>query len=200
MFQNSNFRVFGGANPNRNLGMMNPGMMNPCMMNPGMMNPCMMNTRMMNPCMMNPGMMNPCMMNPGMMNPCMMPFMKMNKPPLTEGQKRNLRYMGYVMGKKMAQERKKTMEAQTPKNNININYQPQIAKGNITIKFKKGGVVVTSIKMDAESMVAELIDYYFRKTGTNGGTFNFQGNILSPNNAQTLSETGLRNGSEIVVS
>ena len=184
MFPNPNFGVFGGANPNRN----------PCMMNPGMMNPCMMNPGMMNPGMMNPGMMNPCMMNP-----CMMPFMQIRKPPLTEEQKKNLRYMGYLMGKKMAQERKKTIEAQTPKNNVNYSCPPPIAKGNITIKFRKGGVV-TSIKMDAESLVAELLDAYFHKTGTNKGNFNFQGNKLSPNDSSTLNEAGLRNGSEIIVS
>ena len=190
MFPNPNFGVFGGANP----GMMNPGMMNPGMMNPGMMNPGMMNPSMMNPCMMNPW-----MMNTGMMNPGMMPFMQIRKPPLTEEQKKNLRYMGYMMGKKMALERKKTTEAQNPKNNLNYSCPAPVAKGNITIKFKRGGVV-TSIKMNAESMVAELLDAYFHKTGTNNGTFNFNGNILTPNNPSSLNEAGLRNGSEIIVS
>ena len=141
--------VFGGAaNPQMNPGMMNPGMM-------------------------NPGMMNPNMMNPGMMNPGMMPGM-MPKAPLNEEQKRQLRIMGYEMGKKMALEKKKSLEAQKPKIvNTPVNNQPQPAKGNITVNFKKGGSV-TKVTKDAESMVAELIDDYFHKTNTNNGLILFQ--------------------------
>ena len=196
-------QMFGGViggGPN-NLKAMNPGMMqgmNPGMMqgmNPGMMqgmNPGMMkrmNSGMMMP-MMNPGMMMP-MMNPGMM----MPFKL--KRQLTEDEKRKLRIQGYLEGKRLALERKKQLDAQKPKINIPQNNQP--LKGNITVKFNKGGNI-TRITMDVEKMVAELLDEYFRKTGTQNGNFNFQGNALTINDASSLSEAGLKNGSVIIVS
>ena len=211
-------QMFGGViggGPN-NLKAMNPGMMqgmNPGMMqgmNPGMMqgmNPGMMKRMnsgmmpMMNPGikmpMMNPGMMP--MMNPGMMmpimNPGMMPFKI--KRQLTEDEKRKLRIQGYLEGKRLALERKKQLDAQKPKINIPQNNQP--LKGNITVKFNKGGNI-TRITMDVEKMVAELLDEYFRKTGTQNGNFNFQGNALTINDASSLSEAGLKNGSVIIVS
>ena len=184
--------VFGGINNPQNG--MNPMMMPGIM--PGM-NPMMMPG--MNPMMM-PGM-NPMMM-PGM-NPMMMPGIMpgVQKTPLTEQQKQQLRMQGYLMGKKMALEKKKTLEAQNPKptvNSSNIN-QSEPASGNITIHFKKGGNI-TKIKRNAESMVAELIDDYFHKTNTTDGNFNFQGTVLTPLDTQSLAEAGLRNGSEIIVS
>ena len=195
-------QMFGGViggGPN-NLKAMNPGMMQG--MNPGMMqgmNPGMMQG--MNPGMMkrmNSGMMMP-MMNPGMMmpimNPGMMPFKI--KRQLTEDEKRKLRIQGYLEGKRLALERKKQLEAQKPKINIPQNNQP--LKGNITVKFNKGGNI-TRITMDVEKMVAELLDEYFRKTGTQNGNFNFQGNALTINDASSLSEAGLKNGSVIIVS
>ena len=195
-------QMFGGViggGPN-NLKAMNPGMMQG--MNPGMMqgmNPGMMQG--MNPGMMkrmNSGMMMP-MMNPGMMmpimNPGMMPFKI--KRQLTEDEKRKLRIQGYLEGKRLALERKKQLDAQKPKINIPQNNQP--LKGNITVKFNKGGNI-TRITMDVEKMVAELLDEYFRKTGTQNGNFNFQGNALTINDASSLSEAGLKNGSVIIVS
>ena len=195
-------QMFGGViggGPN-NLKAMNPGMMQG--MNPGMMqgmNPGMMQG--MNPGMMkrmNSGMMIP-MMNPGMMmpimNPGMMPFKI--KRQLTEDEKRKLRIQGYLEGKRLALERKKQLDAQKPKINIPQNNQP--LKGNITVKFNKGGNI-TRITMDVEKMVAELLDEYFRKTGTQNGNFNFQGNALTINDASSLSEAGLKNGSVIIVS
>ena len=188
-------QMFGGViggGPN-NLKAMNPGMMqgmNPGMMqgmNPGMMK--RMNSGMMMP-MMNPGMMMP-IMNPGMM----MPFKL--KRQLTENEKRKLRIQGYLEGKRLALERKKQLDAQKPKINIPQNNQP--LKGNITVKFNKGGNI-TRITMDVEKMVAELLDEYFRKTGTQNGNFNFQGNALTINDASSLSEAGLKNGSVIIVS
>ena len=188
-------QMFGGViggGPN-NLKAMNPGMMqgmNPGMMqgmNPGMMK--RMNSGMMMP-MMNPGMMMP-IMNPGMM----MPFKL--KRQLTEDEKRKLRIQGYLEGKRLALERKKQLDAQKPKINIPQNNQP--LKGNITVKFNKGGNI-TRITMDVEKMVAELLDEYFRKTGTQNGNFNFQGNALTINDASSLSEAGLKNGSVIIVS
>ena len=188
-------QMFGGViggGPN-NLKAINPGMMqgmNPGMMqgmNPGMMK--RMNSGMMMP-MMNPGMMMP-IMNPGMM----MPFKL--KRQLTEDEKRKLRIQGYLEGKRLALERKKQLDAQKPKINIPQNNQP--LKGNITVKFNKGGNI-TRITMDVEKMVAELLDEYFRKTGTQNGNFNFQGNALTINDASSLSEAGLKNGSVIIVS
>ncbi len=196
-------QMFGGViggGPN-NLKAMNPGMMQG--MNPGMMqgmNPGMMQG--MNPGMMkrmNSGMMMP-MMNPGMMMPIMNPGMMMPfklKRQLTEDEKRKLRIQGYLEGKRLALERKKQLDAQKPKINIPQNNQP--LKGNITVKFNKGGNI-TRITMDVEKMVAELLDEYFRKTGTQNGNFNFQGNALTINDASSLSEAGLKNGSVIIVS
>ena len=192
MMQGMNPGMMQGMNPGMMLGM-NPGMMqgmNPGMMqgmNPGMMK--RMNSGMMMP-MMNPGMMMP-IMNPGMM----MPFKL--KRQLTEDEKRKLRIQGYLEGKRLALERKKQLDAQKPKINIPQNNQP--LKGNITVKFNKGGNI-TRITMDVEKMVAELLDEYFRKTGTQNGNFNFQGNALTINDASSLSEAGLKNGSVIIVS
>ena len=192
MMQGMNPGIMQGMNPGMMQGM-NPGLMqgmNPGMMqgmNPGMMK--RMNSGMMMP-MMNPGMMMP-IMNPGMM----MPFKL--KRQLTEDEKRKLRIQGYLEGKRLALERKKQLDAQKPKINIPQNNQP--LKGNITVKFNKGGNI-TRITMDVEKMVAELLDEYFRKTGTQNGNFNFQGNALTINDASSLSEAGLKNGSVIIVS
>ena len=192
MMQGMNPGMMQGMNPGMMQGM-NPGMMqgmNPGMMqgmNPGIMK--RMNSGMMMP-MMNPGMMMP-IMNPGMM----MPFKL--KRQLTEDEKRKLRIQGYLEGKRLALERKKQLDAQKPKINIPQNNQP--LKGNITVKFNKGGNI-TRITMDVEKMVAELLDEYFRKTGTQNGNFNFQGNALTINDASSLSEAGLKNGSVIIVS
>ena len=200
MMQGMNPGMMQGMNPGMMQGM-NPGMMQG--MNPGMMqgmNPGMMQG--MNPGMMkrmNSGMMIP-MMNPGMMMPIMNPGMMMPfklKRQLTEDEKRKLRIQGYLEGKRLALERKKQLEAQKPKINIPQNNQP--LKGNITVKFNKGGNI-TRITMDVEKMVAELLDEYFRKTGTQNGNFNFQGNALTINDASSLSEAGLKNGSVIIVS
>jgi hypothetical protein len=192
MMQGMNPGMMQGMNPGMMQGM-NPGMMqgmNPGMMqgmNPGMMK--RMNSGMMMP-MMNPGMMMP-IMNPGMMIPFKL------KRQLTEDEKRKLRIQGYLEGKRLALERKKQLDAQKPKINIPQNNQP--LKGNITVKFNKGGNI-TRITMDVEKMVAELLDEYFRKTGTQNGNFNFQGNALTINDASSLSEAGLKNGSVIIVS
>ena len=200
MIQGMNPGMMQGMNPGMMQGM-NPGMMQG--MNPGMMqgmNPGMMQG--MNPGMMkrmNSGMMMP-MMNPGMMMPIMNPGMMMPfklKRQLTEDEKRKLRIQGYLEGKRLALERKKQLDAQKPKINIPQNNQP--LKGNITVKFNKGGNI-TRITMDVEKMVAELLDEYFRKTGTQNGNFNFQGNALTINDASSLSEAGLKNGSVIIVS
>ena len=62
---------------------------------------------------MNPQMMGMnCMVNPQMN---MMPNMMMNMPriPMTEEQKKQLRMQGYLMGKKMAEERRKSQAPKT---------------------------------------------------------------------------------------
>ena len=117
----------------------------------------------------------------------------MKKKPMTEEQKKQLRMQGYLMGKKMAEERKKN---QAPQQTPAVEEGP--ATGEITIKFKKGGSV-TNIKMDAGSMIAELINEYCEKVNTKTGTFTFNGQALSPMDTSTLSEAGFKNNSEITV-
>jgi len=68
----------------------------------------------------------------------------------------------------------------------------------ITIKFNNRGNII-QIKMDASSMVAELINEYFEKTKLKKGTFKFNGNILNPMDVTLLGEAGFKNNSEITV-
>ena len=147
---------------------------------------------------MNPGMM-PMYMNTMGMNNMMMPNMMQNmmmnnqKKPMTEEQKKQLRLQGYLMGKKMAEERKKK---QAPQQAPVVEEGP--VTGEITVKFKKGGSV-TNIKMDAGSMVAELLNEYFEKAHVTSGTFTHNGQALSPTDTSTLSEAGFKNNSEVTV-
>ena len=142
----------------------------------------------MNPQMGQMGMM------PGMMG--MMPgMMGMQKQPLTEEQKKQIKMQGYLMGKKMAEERKKNQQ----KKQKPAPATPAPAAGEVTVKFKKGGSV-TDVKMDVKSMVAELLNEYFTKSGTTNGTFKFNGNTLSPMDTSSLADIGLNNNSEIIVS
>ena len=53
--------------------------------------------------------------------------------------------------------------------------------------------------MNADSMVAELIDAYCQKVNTKTGTFKFNGNDLSPQDPSSLAEVGLKNNSVITV-
>ena len=99
------------------------------------------------------------------------------------------------MGKKMAEERKKNQQ----KKQKPAPATPAPATGEITVKFKKGGSV-TDVKLDVKSMVAELLDSYFKKSGTTNGTFKFNGNTLSPMDTSSLADVGLNNNSEIIVS
>ena len=75
----------------------------------------------------------------------------------------------------------------------------EYAVGEITVKFNKLGKII-KIKMDAECMVAELIDEFFKRTNTSQGIFIFNGGRLSPTDTWTLAEAGLENNSEIIVS
>ena len=171
-----------GMNPQMGGNGMNMGQMgmNPQMGQMGMMG--------MNPQMGQMGMM------PGMMG--MMPgMMGMQKQPLTEEQKKQIKMQGYLMGKKMAEERKKNQQ----KKQKPAPATPAPATGEITVKFKKGGSV-TDVKLDVKSMVAELLNEYFTKSGTTNGTFKFNGNTLSPMDTSTLADVGLNNNSEIIVS
>ena len=183
-----------GMNNMNNMGSntMGPMGMNDMMNNMGMNNQMGMNPMMMNT--MGPMGMNNMMFNMGMM-PGMMP--QMQRTPLTEEQKKQLRYQGYLLGKKMAEERRKKNAANNPVPTPTVEEGP--ATGELTIKFKKGGSV-TTIKMDAGSMIAELINEYFEKTHTNSGNFKYNNNNLSPNDTSTLAEAGLKNNAEITVS
>ena len=169
------------SNSMDNLTMSNP-MMNQMGMNPQMMG--------MNPMMMNS--MGPMGMN-AMMMPNMMPMMNMQKKPMTEEEKKQLRMQGYLMGKKMAEEKKKNM---APKQAPVVQEGP--VTGEISIKFNKGGSI-TTIKMDAGSMVAEAINEYFEKSKTKAGTFTFNGQQLNPMDPTTLAEAGFKNGSQVTV-
>ena len=131
------------------------------------------------------------------MNPWMMyQMMLMNKPPLTEQQKIEARMRGYLEGKRMAKERLASMAAANPVPNP-VEQEGPIT-GELKIKFNKNGTI-TYIKMNSDEMVADLINEYFIKTGTQSGTFKFNGNELSPTDFASLAEKGLRNNSEIIV-
>ena len=81
----------------------------------------------------------------------------------------------------------------------NINFQNNHEEGEINVKFNKKGKII-NIKMDSDSMVAELINEYFVKSGINSGSFKFNNKTLSPFDTETLYEIGLKNNSEIIVS
>ena len=81
----------------------------------------------------------------------------------------------------------------------NINFQNNHEEGEINVKFNKKGKII-NIKMDSDSMVAELINEYFVKSGINSGSFKFNNKTLSPCDTETLYEIGLKNNSEIIVS
>ena len=131
------------------------------------------------------------------MNPWMMyQMMLMNKPQLTEQQKIEARMRGYLEGKRMAKERLAAKAAANPVPNPVEQEGP--VTGELKIKFNKNGTI-TYIKMNSDEMVADLINEYFIKTGTQSGTFKFNGNELSPTDFASLAEKGLRNNSEIIV-
>ena len=104
---------------------------------------------------------------------------------------------GYLIGKKMAEEKRKQNQANNPTPPPTVQEGP--ATGELKIKFNKNGTN-TEIKMNADKMVAELINEYFVKTNTQSGTFSFNGNNLSPSDTNSLAETGLKDGSQINVS
>ena len=207
---------FNNINNNMNPMMMGGGMgMNPMMMGGnGMgMNPMMMGGMDMNQMMMGGGMgMNPMMMggngmgiNPmmmgGGMNPMMGGGMGMNPMMMTPEQKeewkKQQRYLGYLYGKKMAEQMKKNKAPQTPKTTTTTSSAPVTADTEITIKFKKGGDI-EEIKMKADTMIAELINEYYSKTN-NSGPFKYKGNTLKSDDSSTLLDNGMKDGDEIIV-
>ena len=133
-----------------------------------------------------------CMVNPQMN---MMPNMMMNMPriPMTEEQKKQLRMQGYLMGKKWQKKEEKAKLLKHPQS-LKINLPRQ----RLTVKFKKGGSVIT-IKMDAIEMVADILNEYFVKSNTQNGTFTYNGQNLSPMDTRLLSEAGFKNNCEIIV-
>ena len=209
-----------GMNPMMNMGM-NMGM-NP-MMNMGMnpmigmgMNPLVMGIGMnqmmgmMDPMVMGGGMggmgMNQMM---GMMNPMVMGGgmggMGMNMNMMTKKQieeyKMLMRYQGYLMGKKMAEEKMKRERGNNPTTNISspeTNNTPVSSNSEITINFIKAGIT-TKIKINTDCMIAELLNEYSVKTG-NIGNFNYKGSALDINDCSTLIEKGMKNGDQIIVS
>jgi hypothetical protein len=188
-----------------NMNGMNMNNMNPMMMN----NMNNMNLLMMGGAGMNMGM-NPMMGGMGNnmnmmgmgMNP-MMGGMGMNQNMTPEEYKQQQKYLGYLYGKKLAEERKKEKEkaqgSQTTPASSTTNTAPaNETSGEISIKFKKGGNTKT-IKMNSSAMVAELINEYCVKTN-NQGTFSFKGTPLDPNDFASLADKGMKNGDEIIVS
>ena len=215
-----------GMNP---MGMNQMGM-NPMVMNQMGMNPMQMNLMGMNQMGMNPMGMNAMQMNPmanldeiknmigedginkmnleigntswmEVMNP-MMRKMKLN---MMNQQQQNqykqwLKFIGYKIGKLAAEKKKKDQGINTPSTETNNNIPAATSNdGEITVKFKKGSSI-TSIKMKANEMVADLINEYFVKSNTNSGTFTFNGRQLKPTDCEELNTVGLSDGSTINVS
>ena len=198
----------GQSRMNQMNSMCSMGMMNPCMM-PQMnpmnqmgsmtprntfygMNPFVM--QKINPfCQMNPM----CMMN----NLCMMPRCStpMGKRPLTAQEKQQIRINGYLCGKMMAKMKNQMNKSKMTNKTVVSNKFNQPAKGLISVKFIKGNSVI-KIKMDAKSLVAELLNEYFLKSHTTNGNFKYNGQTLLPNDSSSLAEAGLNNGSVIYVS
>ena len=71
-------------------------------------------------------------------------------------------------------------------------------KDEIIIKFKKKNKV-ENIKIEMDYCIFELIDKYFTKTNTTRGKFMYKNEQLSPMDSRTVSETGMKDGDEIIV-
>ena len=109
--------------------------------------------------------------------------------------KKQKRYMGYLMGKKMAEEKRKREQGNNP---TQVEETSQVtADTEITIKFNKNGTI-KNIKMKAGEMIASLIGEYYEKT-KNQGPFKYKGNTLSPEDCTTLLDAGMKNNDEITV-
>ena len=198
---------------NMGMGAMDPTMFGQNCMNPGMMNnPMMMGGNMgmgfNNPMMGmgNPmmGMGNPMM---GMGNPMMgnnmgmgmKPNLNMMTPQQREEYKKQQRYLGYLYGKKMAEEKRKAQQGQNAgKTETPVETKPQITPdSDVTIKFNKGGTI-TEVKVKGNSMIAELISEYYSKTN-NQGPFKYKGRELKVEDCSTIIDNGMNNDDEITV-
>ena len=177
---------------NMGMNMMNKMNMNNMGMN--MMNKMNMNNMGMN--MMNQMNMGPNPFMWGNMN------MLMTKEQIKK-KKQELMLNGYLFGKMMANQKKmKPGQKNIPKPNISNNQthnqHNMDSSGKISILFDRGGVQ-TKVHIKRNAMVAELIDAYFKKSGTTNGNFNYKGTILQPSDCSELSEVGLKNGDKIIV-
>ena len=112
--------------------------------------------------------------------------------------KQQQRYQGYLMGKKMAEERRKKQQGSAPAKTNNNTAPANATPGELSIKFKKGGSTQT-IKMKSDSMIAELLSEYYEKT-KNQGTFKYKGKELSIDDCSSLADNGMQDGDEIIVS
>ena len=54
--------------------------------------------------------------------------------------------------------------------------------------------------MDSSSAIFDLLNEYFIKTKTDKGTFKFGAQTLEPMDSRGISEAGLKEGDEIIVS
>ena len=208
MNQMNNQMMMNQMNNQMMMNQMNNQMMMNQMNNQMMMN--QMNNQMVMNQMNNPMMMNrinnPMMFRqnnsskmviPMMMNPAINGFgvNKMTKEQI-ELHKQQMRYQGYLAGKKMAEEKKRREQGNNPQI-ASTGMEQANNGGEITIRFNKGGSI-KNIKMNSESMVAELIDVYCQQTN-NRGTFQYKGTTLNPEDCSSLSAIGMRNGDEIIV-
>ena len=107
----------------------------------------------------------------------------------TEEEKNQIKFkLDEIFSEVRAQEQKFELE-----NAQKINEEKEI-----TIIFNKRGAI-TELRLSNYSIVAELIDEYYRITETNDGIFNFNGIILTPIDTRTLYKVGLEDNSEIEV-
>ena len=179
-------------NQMKNQMMMNQ-MKNQMMMN--QMNNQMMMNQMNNPMMFRQNNSSK-MVIPMMMNGFNYPMMNMMSKEQIESHKQQMRYQGYLMGKKMAEEKKRREQGNNPQI-ASTGMEQANDNADITIRFNKGGSI-KNIKLSSESMVAELIDTYCQQTG-NRGTFQYKGTTLNVEDCSSLSAIGMRNGDEIIV-
>ena len=194
----------GGMNGMNGMGGLNGmgGMgMNPMMMGGNGMGGMGMNQMMMGGNGMGGMGMNQMGMNQMGMNPMMMGGgmnMQNNMTPEQLKQwKQQLRYQGYLMGKQMAMERSKKAQGSAPATTTNNDTAQANATGELSIKFKKGGDTKV-IKMNANCMIAELLNEYFDKT-KNQGPFKYNGKVLAVDDCSTLGDNGMKSGDEIIV-
>ena len=182
---------------NMNMNNMNMFNMNMYNMNMGMINPLMMQNGM------NMGMINQMTMqngmNMGMMNPSVMGGMNLLTKEQKEERDKEMKKMGYLFGKFMAQQLKEGKNSSDTKvEEVPNTNSTQITNDTeITIIFKKGHKI-NKIEMKAGEMVAELLNKYYVKT-KNKGPYKYKGENLDINDSSSLIEKGMKNEDEIIV-